>query len=225
MLKRNETAAILRALCALGTILLPHAEPAYAHKLKLFASAEGRTISGYAYFSGGARPRNQTVSVFSPTGDKLAETETNDRGEFAFVATCRCDHLLRIALPDGHAAGFVVKAHELPDDLPTLAPSTAVPAQTSPDAPDSERTGQPASSSETEKVVASTVAKQIRPMREQLDRLEERIRFRDVIGGVGYIFGVTGVAFYFLAMRKAQKNKPSAKSARSPDERSPQPEQ
>ena len=47
---------------------------------------------------------------------------------------------------------------------------------------------------------------------EQLDRLEDTIRLRDVFGGIGYILGITGIMFYFLGRRKADNNKGSAGS-------------
>ena len=47
---------LLRVL-ALGAALAGFADAAEAHKLKVFAAAEGATISGYAYFVPGDRAR------------------------------------------------------------------------------------------------------------------------------------------------------------------------
>ncbi len=212
MRKRNRTAVMFWTLCALAGPVLVGAETAHAHKLKLFATAEGKTISGYAYLSGGARLRDQTVQVLSPGGDKLGEIKTNDNGEFVFMVTYKCDHLLRIDAGDGHAASFVVKAHELPDDLPVLGSSAKGSAEPSAEAMTDDMIVQPASPRETEKAIANALSKQIRPLREQLDRLEDTIRLRDVFGGIGYILGITGIMFYFLGRRKADNNKGSAGS-------------
>ncbi len=57
--------------------------------------------------------------------------------------------------------------------------------------------------------VAEAVAKEIRPLREQLDQVESKIRLHDIVGGIGYIVGISGVAFYFLAMRKTERNRTS----------------
>ena len=207
MPKQNQAAVMFWTLCALAGPVLVDAQAAYAHKLKLFATAEGKTISGYAYLSGGARLRDQMVQVLSPGGDNLGEAKTNDNGEFVFMATYKCDHLLRIDAGDGHGASFVVKADELPDDLPVLGVPVKDAAETSAEAMATDRIGQPASSTETEKVIAKALGKQIRPLREQLDRLEDRIHLRDVLGGIGYILGIAGIAFYFLGRRKAENSK------------------
>lgn len=211
MRKRNQTAV---TLCALAVFLLLNAKPAYAHKLKLFATAEGEIISGYAYVSGGARLRDQTVQVLSPGGDKLGKTRTNEKGEFTFTARCKCDHLLRIDAGDGHGAGFVVKAHELPDDLPVLnATVTKITSEAPAQLVSTETAGQHELPAKLEDVISKAVSKQIRPLREQLDRLEEKIRLRDILGGVGYILGITGIAFYFLGVRKIEKSRSSAGSS------------
>jgi len=199
-------------LCALAGLVLVDAEAAYAHKLKLFATAEGKTISGYAYLSGGARLRDQTVQILSPGGDRLGETKTNDNGEFVFVAACKCDHLLRIDAGDGHGASFVVKAHELPDDLPVLGIPVKGATATSAEATATDKAGQLVLPTETDKMIVRAVSKQIRPLREQLDHLEETIRLRDVLGGIGYILGITGVVFYILGVRKSEKPRSSAGS-------------
>ena len=51
-------------------------------------------------------------------------------------------------------------------------------------------------------VVEQAVREQVRPLREQLEAYEEKVRARDVIGGIGYILGAAGIAFYFLGVRK-----------------------
>jgi len=45
---------------------------------------------------------------------------------------------------------------------------------------------------------------QIGQLRQQLDEYEKTVRLRDVLGGIGYILGLAGVAFYFLGVRRNQ---------------------
>jgi nickel transport protein len=49
------------------------------------------------------------------------------------------------------------------------------------------------------------LGRQIRGLREQIEGYEEQVRFRDVLGGIGYIFGVAGIAFYFLGRRQQRR--------------------
>ena len=49
------------------------------------------------------------------------------------------------------------------------------------------------------------LGRQIRGLREQIEGYQEQVRFRDVLGGIGYIFGVAGIAFYFLGRRQQRR--------------------
>ena len=50
----------------------------------------------------------------------------------------------------------------------------------------------------------AAVARQLRPLREQLDGYENSIRVRDVMGGIGYLFGLAGL-IVMLKHRKARR--------------------
>ncbi|MCK4274896.1 MAG: hypothetical protein KAX78_00160 [Phycisphaerae bacterium] len=206
---------LLTAVC-----LLMQTNTAYAHKLGLFATAEGANIRGYAYFSGGARPRNVTIEICGPAGQKLAQVKTNEKGEFVFAAKHKCDHVLIVRTADGHQGRFIVKADELPDNLPVL-PDTAEAPMTYPggrqiagaerkrtiiELPSGTDRHERATATEIRNAVAEAVSKQIRPLREQLDKAQAQVRLHDILGGIGYIVGIAGIAFYLLAVRKLRKD-------------------
>ena len=181
---------------ALGVAL-----PAFGHRLKVFAMAEGRKISGYVYFPGGGRAVGVTVRALAPDGSELARATTNEKGEFELVAQHRCDHTIVAETPDGHKASFVVEASELPDDLPPLGgapgkPKKPAAAQAAPAA----RT--PVQGAALKELVSEAVAKELRPLREQLEAYEAKRRLHDIIGGIDYILGISGVAFYLLGKRR-----------------------
>ena len=50
------------------------------------------------------------------------------------------------------------------------------------------------------------LTRQITELRKQINRYEERKRFHDVLGGIGYIVGLSGLAFYFLGVRRKQRS-------------------
>ena len=155
---------------ALAAWLIVCAAPALAHKINVFAYAEGKTVTGRVYFSGGGKARGMEVKVIGPSGEQLGEVTTDDDGTFTFEAHASCDHMFVVETADGHAARYTVRADEL-----------------------SAGEGAPGS---------SAVIRQIALLREQLEEQEHKRRLRDVLGGIGYIFGVAGVAFYFLGRRR-----------------------
>ena len=203
MRKRPSTANGL-AVTAVATLTLVLAGgPAFAHKLKVFATAEGPMISGYVYFPGGGRAKGVTVVAQATSGARLGEAVTNAKGEFAYQATVRCDHRLVADSGDGHRATFLIEAADLPDSLPAPAASTpqAV-AKASEPAPEPPTATPLAPPDALKQMLVEVVSRHVRPLREQLERAEEKRRLHDILGGIGYILGLTGLAFYFLGVRR-----------------------
>ncbi len=189
--------------------------PANAHNLKLFGSVEGRTISGYAYYSGGGRPVGVTVFLLGPAGEHLGEVVTSDKGEFEIEAPFKADLLLTLNTGDGHTASWQLTAGEFPDDLARLkAPAVASPRTGNEEEPSGrtkdclfpERGFSPV---ELQKLVTVAVSGAIKPLqqqinlyRSQLDDYENKIRIHDILGGIGYILGMAGL-FIIIKGRKS----------------------
>ena len=49
--------------------------------------------------------------------------------------------------------------------------------------------------------VEAAVARQIRPLREELLATRDALRLQDILGGLGYIFGLTGLALWWRSRR------------------------
>jgi len=201
-----------RALCMIvaATAMLTGGV-AHAHKLKLFATGEGQEISGYAYFPGGGRAQELTVEALAPDGSSIGQATTNAEGEFTIAAKYRCDHTLVTQTVDGHKASFLVEAIELAEDLPAFgaAPADDGPPAAEADSPSpAAAPAEPSPPSVTDDqllaAVDRAVNKQVGRLREQLEGYEERTRLRDILGGIGYIMGLGGIAFYFLGVRRRE---------------------
>lgn len=178
--------------------LLPAA--ASAHALNVFAYVEGRTIQGEAYFRGRVPARNVEVRVLGPSGEELGRTTTDQEGKFVFEAQLRCDHKLLVDTGDGHGGEYTVAAAELPDDLPPPGRPAAAPSPQPAAAPSAAPQAPPGDARLAAKLDA--VARQVVELRKQLDQYEQRTRLRDVLGGIGYIAGLAGLAYYFLGVRR-----------------------
>lgn len=171
-------------------LLMALAAPASAHKMKVFADVEGDTVSGYAYFSPGGRAQRVGFVVTTGDGAPVLSGTTDEQGQFSFQAGARVDYLITIDGGDGHVATTRVMAA----DLPEAAPTVAVPAQRqNPNAADDDG---------LRAFIDRSVARQIRPLREQLDAYQEKIWWHDVIGGLGYILGLGGLAFGLSSRRE-----------------------
>jgi len=203
------------AICNLQfaiVLLLLAPSVASAHTLNVFAQAEGTTIRGKAYFRGGTPAQEVEVIARDPAGKELGRVRTDQRGEFILPATVRCDYRLVVDTGDGHGGEYTLRAAELPasvgqvSNLPvnpaSPAPSPAPPHEAK-NAASTPSLPSPVSSAESlETFQLDELQRQLEALREQVDAHDQQVRIRDILGGIGYILGVTGVAYYVLAMKR-----------------------
>jgi len=227
------------ALATLASIAFIAA--AEAHKLKAFATAEGPLVSGYAYFTPGGRAQLADVTITGPGDVEVLKTGVNGQGELHFVAKQRVDYTITVDGGDSHIATYTLHASDLPDSLPApedgkilpLDPPTATavaagaaaaagvaPASQTGEAPTA--AGSPAASGCANPVdpaalrglIRESVAREVNPLREQLDAFQESVGWRDVVSGLGYIFGLCGVAYFFGTWRSNRRSEPARAAAR-----------
>jgi nickel transport protein len=163
---------ILCALC----LLLACTGPALAHKLKLFVTSEGGQVTGSLYFAGGGKAGQLDGHVLDAAGQVVARLRTGDDGAFSFTPPDGAAYRIRFETADGHMAEAAIGA----------AAQTPVAAAVTGSAAD----------------LDAALARQLHPLREQIDALENRIRLSDIIGGLGFIFGLFGCYAWIAARRK-----------------------
>ncbi len=187
--------------------------PASAHKLQVFAFAEGARIQGSAYFAGGAKAQGATIKMEDAEGHVLAELTPGPDGSFSYTAQARMDHVIVADSGDGHRAEWRVTASELaagfPDAprLPAKQRSAATSATR--DTPVASRsdpppislpqsTGAPSAPVDLA-TIERAVARQVGPLREELRAAQDQARLHDIMGGIGYILGLVGIALWWRA--------------------------
>ena len=203
-LQSKRTAWIL----ATGLLLAVYAAPAEAHKINVFAYADGRSISGEVYVRGGSPMKAARVTAFDPAGGILAETITDGGGEFTFELKFRCDHRIVADAGDGHSGEYTVGMDELPADLPPQGP---VPDRVDPAFPQSTAESSPGSADTAPRLSAGDeslhgriagIDRQLKELRKDLDKYQSQLRMQDIMGAIGYILGLMGLAYYLGVKRK-----------------------
>jgi len=169
-------------------VVLLFTQDAFAHKVKIFATAEGNMVTGTVYFPGGGKAQNVIVSVLDAKDNHLGQTVTDDIGKFAYTIQHNCGHIFLVDTGDGHRARFIIEREELSGDMSELGNLCTK------DSCAAVLSEQPL----TEEIISKIVSRQVRPLREQLEQYEETIRMRDIIGGIGYIVGIMGLLALFL---------------------------
>lgn len=171
-------------------VLVTGSSSAFAHKMRLFATAKGATISGRAYFSAEAPAMGIEVEALTPDGATAFTGRTNDDGRFSFDAAVRVDHLLIADGGDGHQARFTVHADELHPTLPRGDVAAIAPLSPAPSA-----TATAGLSDEALRAIDAAVARHVAPLREELAAHDAAVGWRDAVGGLGYIIGLGGLAY------------------------------
>lgn len=153
---------------------------ACAHSLNLFVHEEGGSIKGSAYFTGGGPAKHVEVQVFAAGDQPVATLMTLENGEFTYIGEATGRLRFVASTPDGHRAEATLEAVQ---------------------------TASPAAQGNSDAVSDSTkLEREIGAVQTALDRLEHKLWLRDVIGGIGYIFGLAGLWALWKARGKGARH-------------------
>lgn len=174
---------------------------ARAHKVNLYAYAEGGKLVGEGYFSGGRKAQKAMVKLLGPEGKVLGQTKTDSKGAFSLpfpkgVAPLK----LVLVAGEGHKGEFVLTAQ----DLGLAQENTQQPKAKAPEA------GTPAKPAQVdlaalENHLGKLLDRKLAPIQARLNRLAregDQVTLKDVVGGLGWILGLVGVAAFFMARRQ-----------------------
>ncbi len=164
--------------------------PALAHKVMIFAWVEGDTVFTESKFSGGKKAINAPVEIFDKDGNKLLEGTTDKEGEFSFKVPKVTDLKIVLNAAMGHKAEWTVQELEIREAANMLEKKSG-----------SETSGSISvglSKEEMRKIVEESLDKKLRPIvRMMTEAKNNKPSLSEIIGGIGYIFGLMGVALYF----------------------------
>lgn len=190
-------------LALMVSLLMPHL--ALAHKVLASAyvidsDARSATIEGEIGLSDGTMAAaGIPVQVFAANGELLGETNTLDGGLFTYRTTQGGDLRFTANLSAGHITHFILPADELPDQLKGVHGSNPQAQAATSLSPSTDDTIDP---TRLQHLINKAVADQIRPLRKDLARFKEEVRWHDVLGGIGYILGLFGIAAWVQSRRK-----------------------
>lgn len=179
-----------------GLIVLVGAMEAEAHQVNVFARAEGDVVLGEVYYRGRVPVQNATIRVLGSAGESLGETKTDAKGNFSFAPSKAVDHRFEVDAGEGHVAHYVLPAAELPKSLAQQPPAA------SSNVPTSREEARPTPDVRSLDARLDQIATDLAGLRRELRERDDRTSLRDVLGGIGYIAGIAGVAAYLLAGRR-----------------------
>lgn len=186
--------------------------PAVAHRVNIFAFVDGGEIQAECSFSRGNPVRDGKIEVLdAATNVVLLSGVTNAQGLFRFpvppgTRDAGHDLLVRVNAGEGHQNEWRIPAADLgtsPGDA-VDAVSTVRELQAS-YVPPSTQPGEQVvivRSQDLEQLIDAALEKKLAPMRRMLaEQYNREPSLRDIIGGLGWLTGLAGIAFYFKGRR------------------------
>ena len=87
--------------------------PAWAHKVNLFAYAEGDKVYTESYFADGQKVQGGEIEVTDAAVNKLLSGKTDDKGIFSFPLTQKQTLTITVNSGMGHKNSYVLKKEEM----------------------------------------------------------------------------------------------------------------
>lgn len=192
--------------------LLVHS-PALAHRVNVFAYVEAGEIVVECSYSKSKRVNHGAIEVqAASSGEILLQGTTDETGLFRFpipkqARESASDLRILLRAGEGHQNEWIVEAAEFMSGGAAAVPAADSPEE-QPTAPKaaSQTGGQIPTTSESyglsraemEEIVNTALDAKLAPIkRAMLEQAEDGPGMKEIVGGIGWIFGLIGIAAYF----------------------------
>lgn len=213
---RPYVAISIKILFGFAVILLLPAQNTLAHRVNVFAWVEGDTVFVESKFAAGRKVSGGKIIVTDSKGVELLTGKTNDQGEFSFkIPRKKTELKIILEAGMGHRAEWTIPVSEMESVAPAAdTPATETPTAREKSAHDDQQSEGPSAESlpvsppgpspaEIEAAVAKVLDQKLKPLYKMMAELTQKgPSIRDIFGGIGYIFGLVGIAAYFRYRRE-----------------------
>jgi len=204
--KGNRLSRISWSMIFLFAVMCASASRTSAHRVILFAYAEGDRVFTESYFSDGKRCQDSRIEVFDSFGNKLLEGKTDRNGQFSFPTPQKTDLRIVLTASMGHKDEYMIPAGELRGEAGERSPGSEPPKAAK--KVFGAENGSPARQltphevQQIRMVVEEALNEKLKPVMRLLSKPQsEGISFVQVMGGIGFIFGIMGIILYFRSRR------------------------
>lgn len=169
---------------------------AEAHKVSAYAYREGDKVIGECYFVDGSPCKNSVVEVYDSKGKKILQSTTDEKGRFSFKTSETGQLKIVIPAGEGHRAEYTLEvAKSGKQEVKKQEAVKQVQKQQTP----------LINKEELKQIIDEAMDAKFQGIRNEIIDLRkkmDKINIRDVIGGIGYIFGIWGL----IMLIKRRKN-------------------
>ncbi len=191
-------------------LILITALPCFAHKIRVFAWQEHDQVMAEAKFSGGRPALGVEVTVSDvANGEVLVTGSTDTFGRWSFPVP-QNHQAVEVVVDggDGHRASWTLHLDtpvpNVPSDSPAPAATAGAPKETPNDTGEALLTT-PLNEAQLRELVSEVVAAELAPIKRTLaENSESAPTLQDILGAIGYILGLAGIAAYLHSRKNNQ---------------------
>ena len=191
--------AVLLPLALFLLFFLTPAPALFAHKVYVFAWVEGETVYTESYFKGKKKVKAGLIKVFDPSGRELLRGKTDEKGMFSFKVPEKTDLRIVLEAGMGHRAAYTLKADES-SEIAFRSDPTVENRDSHAPSPASVQVDM----EQIRMMVEEALDARLRPIHKTLTRIKQDRGpgITEIIGGIGYIFGLAGLILYFKGRKR-----------------------
>lgn len=210
---RNFFTLVIRRFFILSLLLFFTANNAQAHKLNMFAYVEGEDVYIEVYFADGKRAKNSKIKVYDPQSQLLYSSITDDEGGHQFAIPQKTELKIVVDAGMGHQTEYTLPVSEFSDEQNSNIVATNVKTSSQKTADVVTETVPAIAASappnmdmdQLKPLITRAVSQAVKPLQREISELKNKTSVSDLIGGVGYIFGLLGLFAYMDARKKSNK--------------------
>jgi nickel transport protein len=190
--------------------ILVTALPCLAHKIRVFAWQEHDQVIAEAKFSGGRPALGVEVTVSDlANGEVLVTGSTDTAGRWAFPLPQNHQAVeVVVDSGDGHRAAWTLHldtpVSRVPPDNPAPAATAGDPKETPSDTGEALLTT-PLNEAQLRELISEVITAELAPIKRTLaESSESAPTLQDILGAIGYILGLAGIAAYLHSRKNNQ---------------------
>ncbi|MBM7623923.1 hypothetical protein [Sporohalobacter salinus] len=202
--KQNLFTCISFNICITLLIMLILTLPVYAHRVISYSYIEGNNIVVEGSFDDGSPTKKAKIEVYNSSGEMIYDGKTNAQGIHKFKIPEKDNLKIILKAGMGHQSTSNIKK----EDLPKISNSSTQQQTT-------EKSKQIKTTEinedklrsivreELSKELSQKLPQEIAPIKKELIQLKNKKKpgITEILGGIGYIFGLMGIALYFKTKR------------------------
>ncbi len=175
-------------LLSLGFILM-FSVTASAHRVVVYAAVEGEELIVKGVYGDGDPVQKAEVEVYGPAGKLLVSGKTDTDGKYSCPLPAREDLRVVLTAGLGHQAEYILSKDEIPE-INNQTGSTNL---------------QGIQEDELRSIISEELDRKLKPLQNTLVDIQlasSRPGMTEILGGIGYIFGLLALYLYFREKRR-----------------------